>query len=69
MGHTLLTQKELAYRWSCTVRTVQNVRRQFGLSPVDCHGNQPLFNLRDILAAEDRRRRHRLQQLRRMKTR
>jgi hypothetical protein len=52
----LLTQKDLADRWECSVRTVQRTREEFGLLPVDRIGNNPVFSIEHVEAVEELRR-------------
>ncbi len=50
-----LTQKDLAQRWGCCVRTVTRKIRASKLKPVDLTGNQPVFDLRDVVKLERQR--------------
>lgn len=55
------TQKELAARWGCTVRTVQRDVRRFNLTPADYIGLQPIFNETAVERLERERLRQRLE--------
>lgn len=51
-----LTQKDLMTRWQLSIRAVQRQRKEFGLQPIDCLGNNPLFALEHVEAVEELRR-------------
>lgn len=55
-----LTAKDLETRWGMSRRTVQRARKEFALKPVDFYGNNPLFDISDVEAAEKKRREKRL---------
>lgn len=56
------TQKELAYRWGVTERTVRRHIREFALQPDDYVGWQPVFDESAVMAMEKRRLNKRLKQ-------
>jgi hypothetical protein len=60
---TQLTQKELKARWGVSLRTVQRDVRRFKLPPADFIGIQPVFELADVVAMEERRQRERAKQM------
>ncbi len=62
-GKELLTQKDLSFRWSVTLRTVRKERKRWGLRPVNVIGLMPLFDPADVVVAESRRLEARLAQL------
>ena len=51
-----LTQKELAFRWHCSLRTVRREIRRWKLWPVDFIGATPVFEQADVERMEARRK-------------
>lgn len=55
-----ITQKDLAVRWTVSLRTVQRDVKRFDLEPVDYVGIQPVFDERDVRRMEQRRKEFRM---------
>ena len=51
-----LTQKELAYRWGCSIRTVRRRVLAFGMKVADFIGCQPVFSESEAIRAEELRK-------------
>lgn len=49
-----LTRSELATRWSCSEKTIRRREILHGLAASGFIGNQPVYSLQDVLAAERR---------------
>ncbi|MGZ5527813.1 MAG: helix-turn-helix domain-containing protein [Limisphaerales bacterium] len=58
-----LTQKAIAARWNCSVRTVTRILRSFKARPVAFDGLQPLYELRDVNSVDTKRNKQRAKML------
>lgn len=58
-----LTQKAIAARWKCSVRTVSRTFRRYKVKPVDFDGLQPRYEESDVLRVDERRNRERAKML------
>jgi len=54
-----LTQKAIAARWTCSIRTVSRTFRRFKVKPVDFDGLQPRYELRDVQRVDKKRNKER----------
>ena len=48
------TRAELAERWKCSEKTIRRAELRHGLEPAAFVGNQPVYTLPDVTAAERR---------------